>query len=245
MQTKENEFQAEDEETITVFGIRYYKSRGECSDCQTEVDGICEKPGEAVVDTRCKACSAAKDSREKSDQRLNRWLAQIPEGARSCEFKVSAAQRIRCSVPLVERAKTAMSERRSIVFQGPAGIGKTSLAGALIRQLYSAQWKPRMAVCWLSAFRLLRARQSWPLGKGECPEVERAIAADLFVLDDLGQEPKSELSAVADVIFTREEDRKPTWVTTGFSKDAIANRYGGGVARRVFEGAEVIEFAAP
>jgi hypothetical protein len=46
------------------------------------------------------------------------------------------------------------------------------------------------------------------------------------------------------VIFDRHAENRPTWVTTGLTKDQLVKRYGPGVVARVFERAKVIRIAA-
>jgi hypothetical protein len=73
--------------------------------------------------------------------------------------------------------------------------------------------------------------------------VELAMGCSVLALDDLGNE-RAERSAVPDVIFERHAEDRPTWLTTAFGPDAIAKRYGDGIARRVFERAAVIDLSA-
>jgi DNA replication protein DnaC len=79
------------------------------------------------------------------------------------------------------------------------------------------------------------ARAQHGLGQGEPTEVERALSAHLLVLDDLGSERNTATNAVPDVIFERAYAGRPTWVTTWMTAEQVAQRYGDGIARRLWE----------
>jgi len=119
--------------------------------------------------------------------------------------------------------------------------GKTSLAVAMLRQW--VVWSER-AAAFLHAYRLGVARIQHPAGHGEPDIVELAMRAPLILLDDLGSERDHALSAVPDVIFERHAENRPTWVTTGLTRDQLVKRYGPGVVARIFERAKVIRLSA-
>jgi hypothetical protein len=123
-----------------------------------------------------------------------------------------------------------------LLFIGPSGSGKTSLACALLRA-WEARFAPRCAM-FVHAWRLSVARADQRFG-GEPPDVERAKNASLLLIDDIGSEPRTTLNAVPEVIFHRAERGAPTWVTTWLSPEALAERYGDGIARRLFEAGRV------
>jgi hypothetical protein len=97
---------------------------------------------------------------------------------------------------------------------------------------------------YVTAFRLAKARASHPLGEGEAPLVAKALAASLLVVDELGGEDDRHGTAVREVLHERHAENLPTWVTTGVGPREIAARYDGGIARRLFEGAEVFRMGA-
>lgn len=136
----------------------------------------------------------------------------------------------------------AVQNRRSAVLIGPAGSGKTSVAAAMIRHAWAIHQAehPRF----FHAHRLAIARGQHGLGEGEAPMVHWAMTSPMVVIDDLGNERKTELSAVMDVIFDRHAESLCTWYTTPFGHDEISKRYGDGIARRVFEGALVVDLGA-
>ena len=129
-----------------------------------------------------------------------------------------------------------------LVLEGPSGSGKTSLACALLRAWGRAQSAPPRAV-FVPAWKLGVARAQHGLGQGEAPEVERAFTAGLCVIDDLGGERNTAMNAVPDVIFARALAGRPTWVTTWMTPEAVTQRYGDGIARRLFEAGRVTVIA--
>lgn len=128
-----------------------------------------------------------------------------------------------------------------VAFLGPPGAGKSSLAAAMFRVVAIAESSHGrlLGMRWMSSHKLAKARAGQALGDGEAPLVEMALTASLLVLDELGGEDPRYASAVGEVLYERHEQALPTWVTTGVGSKEIAARYGGGIARRVFEGAAV------
>lgn len=128
----------------------------------------------------------------------------------------------------------------NVVLRGMPGTGKTSLLCAALRVLYDRHdWRQRLVMA--DAYELGSARIQHPAGQGEAPVVDAAMEATLLLLDDLGNERQTQNNAVPDVIMARHHADVPTWITTGETREQIAAKYGGGVMRRVFDGALVIE----
>lgn len=140
----------------------------------------------------------------------------------------------------IARAHEVLGKER-VAFVGPPGAGKTSLAAAMYRCCVEGaierSWLAGFR--WVSSHKLAKARAGQPLGEGEAPLVQSCMDATLLVLDELGGEDPRYASAVGEVLFERHEQARPTWVTTGVGSKEIATRYGGGIARRVFEDAAV------
>lgn len=156
--------------------------------------------------------------------------------------------------PAIERAKISIEARRA-VFVGPPGAGKTSLAVAMFRARVEAH-RPKLregrpfdvlvrpaGARYYSAHQLAKARAMHPLGEGEAPEISEALSCPVLLLDELGGEEPRYASAVAEVVYERHAANLPTWVTMGVGPKEVATRYGGGIARRVFEGATVFKLA--
>lgn len=124
-----------------------------------------------------------------------------------------------------------------VCFAGGAGAGKTTLACACLRERLDGG-------LFMSAIALGLARAQARLGDGEPELVERAIAAPLLLLDDVGQEPKVSTNAVKDVVFARYDADLPTWVTTGLTSQELVALYGDGFLRRIAgDGALVVKLA--
>ena len=141
----------------------------------------------------------------------------------------------------IAEAKAALSSAGGLLLFGLSGSGKTSLACALLRA-WGAKNGHRRGI-FVPAFRLGIARAQHGLGQGEAPLVERATTARLVVVDDLGSEGASHASAVPEVIQERALAGLLTWVTTWMTPGAIAQRYGDGVARRLYEAGRVLVVA--
>lgn len=138
----------------------------------------------------------------------------------------------------VIRPAESMCHELKLVFIGPTGAGKSSLAVAMLRarhDLYSR---------FVNCLRLGTARIQHQAGDGEALYVESAMRAPFALLDELGGERHTQNNATADVIFERHARALPTWFTTGLDEGELAARYGGGAARRVFEGATVIRLGS-
>jgi DNA replication protein DnaC len=231
-----SEFERPDDVAVTcvcgVTGLEFaaFAARWRCRDCAVREDQF------------NRVQSADNHRRAAEEARVQAWIAQVPPRHRDCQFRVTLRTRIaatKSNVDAVARV-AALPFGRSITILGCPGAGKTSLAAALWRLL---ETQGRIGV-WSSAFALSRARHAWPIGQGEAPLVLAACESDLLCVDDLGQEPKIESSAIPDIVFARHESDAPTWITTGLTKEEIAGRYGGGVARRIFEDAECIRLGA-
>jgi hypothetical protein len=153
--------------------------------------------------------------------------------------------------PNIARAKISFQSRR-VVLVGPPGSGKTTLAVAMLRAcVEAARPKPPpgrytllgrpAAHRYTSSHKLAKARAMHPLGDGESPVIAEAMACPLLLIDELGGEDQRHASAVAEVIYERHAANKATWITTGAGSNEIATRYGGGIARRILEGATVFK----
>lgn len=229
-----------------------------CRECFTDTCPRCE--GDMVlggttriidgIACELRLCEACADAEERHGK-IRKIEAQIPAsfawarlGAPELGKRVGATKG-----QLRGAYDAAVVGRSSLVITGEAGAGKTSLAVALFRAVLErglrgdaspANLRRAQRAAFVSAYALGRERARFPLGEGEAPLVRRALSASLLVIDDLGSEPESSLSAVPDVVYERHAAGRPTWVTTWLTIEACGARYGGGIARRIFEGAHVL-----
>jgi hypothetical protein len=137
----------------------------------------------------------------------------------------------------IAEGRTALASGGSLLVVGPSGSGKTSLACALLRAWDAVH--PRRLGVFMPAWKLGIARAHHGLGQGEAPDVERAMTTRLLVIDDLGSERNIATNAVPDVILARALAGLPTWVTTWMTAAEVAQRYGDGIARRLYEAGQV------
>jgi DNA replication protein DnaC len=195
-------------------------------------DGGC---GRQVWDGTCDDCRRARDERRRQRELVEQVDRTIPATYRWANFAApELAARVRGSVA----AGAAAVAHPRVVLVGPSGCGKTSLAVAMMRK--------RVAVigeraAFVHAFRLGVARIQHAAGDGEPAIVETAMRVPLLLLDDVGTERQTATNAVADVILERHAEGRATWVTTWLSPREAAEKYGGGVARRIFEDCKVIK----
>lgn len=185
---------------------------------------------------KCEACTAA--SREASQARRWEQLCDDVIPKRFREFRIIGSDAV--FKLLGRRANyllcNAAAGDGDVVLIGAPGAGKTVAACALLRHWSRKTGMPGFA----TAMDLARAAAEHPLGHGQAPAVTAAIRASVLVLDDLGQEAAAYRGDVEYVIAARHNDGKPTIVTTFLDGEGIEARYGGGIARRVYERATVI-----
>lgn len=120
----------------------------------------------------------------------------------------------------------------SLLLLGPTGCGKTATAVALSRMALAR----RTRLTWFAGSALLLSQRRHPLGQGEPPEYERAVMAELLVVDD----PDWIRSRDADELFSlvcaeRERHQRPLIVTSGATRSEFVERYGAAVVRRIVE----------
>lgn len=70
------------------------------------------------------------------------------------------------------------------------------------------------------------------------------MKAPLVLIEDLGSDRDGATNPIADVIFERHAQDRPTWVTTRLTRGLLVARYGAGVVARLFERARVIHLGA-
>lgn len=179
----------------------------------------------------------AEDAEEaKPDLATESLEASIPKAYRGLKF---SAPHFAARISTPDSLQAARREwiSRRICLTGPARAGKTSLGVAM---LYAWAADGRRGAEFFHAYRLGVARIQHAAGHGEPEIVDRAMRAELALIDDLGSERDTANNAVPDVIFERHAEDRPTWVTTGLSRKQLTARYGAGIVGRLFERATVI-----
>jgi Mrp family chromosome partitioning ATPase len=149
----------------------------------------------------------------------------------------------------LERLPTKPPSDRRVVFFGDAGVGKTSLAVALLRALAESTIattsfdRDEDVRAIVRRFHFASAHRLGTAGvavHGDPDSIRTAMRARVLLLDDLGSERSIPSNPIPDIIAERHSEDRTTWITTGLSAKEIVNRYGGGVARRVLENALLV-----
>jgi DNA replication protein DnaC len=187
---------------------------------------------------RCRAAAPTPEppKRALADVLRSRALGTIPTAFADARLDAPWLAQLVGSEAMEQAWNNLTAKRAALI--GPPGAGKTSLAVAMFRAAVETAPQGVARYRYVSSHALAKARATSSLGE-EAPLVERALQAPLLLLDELGGEDSRHASAVAEVLYERHAENLATWITTGVNPQAVANRYGGGIARRVFEGAAV------
>jgi len=176
-----------------------------------------------------------RDGRTPSAQRIRDRLPAFLRHTRPAELE----QRI-SDHRLRERARAWRVGGKGVLFLGPTGVGKSHAAALVFRRVLGdgwrsggAAWEFALGLRWFSAAALSQARREHPLGHGDAPEITRAGAATLLVIDDAGWD--RDPSAVSDVLAERYERARPTLITSGLKSDELIKHYEAAVVRRFVE----------
>ncbi|MEO8875208.1 MAG: hypothetical protein ABI461_06465 [Polyangiaceae bacterium] len=172
------------------------------------------------------------------------WEAALPVAYRWARLD----HRLLPSRVKLDRLPPQPPSARRVVFFGDAGVGKTSLAVALLRALaetaiartsFDRDEDVRAIV---RRFHFASAHRLGTAGvavHGDPDAIRIAMRARVLLLDDLGSERSIPSNPIPDIIAERHAEDRVTWITTGLTAKEIVDRYGGGVARRILEGAQL------
>lgn len=206
---------------------------------------------EARIPWQDRACAAHREQvlRQDREPLLDRARATIP-----ARFRGASLETFRPRLP--EAALASLEEQlpmphRSLVLVGPSGVGKTTLAAALLRAAIDAgaypashsRYDAARGCVFATSFGLSSARRNGQLGH-EAALVGIALDASLLVLDDLGNERDTPWSAVRDIVWERHAEGRPTIYTTWLDAEGLERRYDDGAARRVYEDSLVVQVGA-
>jgi DNA replication protein DnaC len=160
--------------------------------------------------------------------------------------------RVRAPFELIRRGLHSPPST-SLLFIGPTGAGKTSLAVAMLDSWVRLEPRKRTGAIFVEAAYLARARARHRLGADEAPLVADCLTAPLVLLDDLGQEREDRDGCITDVVYGRANADLPTWVTCGLSTPEhsveafaakLSQRYDGGFVRRIVEHGKCVTLGA-
>lgn len=180
----------------------------------------------------------AERARLEAETRIRAFEKTLPKAYAWARFDApELAERVTsASGDAIQKAKFLVTSPR-VVLVGPPGSGKTSLGVAMLRAWYASTSRSARFV---HAHRLGIARIQHHAGSGEASEVDVAMRAEMVLLDDVGGERITATNALPDVVYERHAEGRALWATTALTMDQLTERYGGGIARRLFEGATVI-----
>jgi len=184
--------------------------------------------GEVTNRVPCWTCSS-RETRQAEEHAADR-LAESSLPRRFAWARLDAPElrdRVRCPGDL-ETLTGRILGAGNVVFTGPTGSGKTSLAVACLR-------KRGREGMYVSAFKLGVARIQSAAGGGEAKLVEQAMVVPWLLIDEVGAEPNTANNAVSAVVFERYDQNLPTWFTTGLKSEDLSSRYGAGFVRRLLD----------
>ena len=129
----------------------------------------------------------------------------------------------------------------SIILQGNTGLGKTHLSLAIAGEVI----KRGFGVIYASAQNILSQLENEKFGRAQYADTEKNILeCDLFILDDLGSEFRSQFtaSAVYNIINTRLLNGRPTIISTNLSMESIEDIYTPRIASRILSEYTLLQF---
>lgn len=134
----------------------------------------------------------------------------------------------------VNYARKFSVKSRSLLLNGGPGLGKTFLSACIAHQVVMKGY----SVVYDSAIRIFSAMEHQRFGSSTEEEnrlVERVMACDLLILDDLGTEMTTTFvtSALYSVVDGRILEGKPCIISTNLTMGELARRYSPQIASRL------------
>lgn len=123
---------------------------------------------------------------------------------------------------------------RNYLLMGGTGLGKTHLSTSVAKSVIDRGFD----VLYVTAVGMIGDFEDKRFGDGEAEgrSVERYYTADLLIIDDLGTEVVNQftLSCLYDVINSRINNRKCTFINTNLNKKEIESKYNERITSRLF-----------
>lgn len=141
----------------------------------------------------------------------------------------------------VQYAQHLSGDSPNLLLTGPTGLGKTHLSLAIAKEGID---KGRLVLygSWQNFLNEME-RERFSSGAEE-DTMRQLLEAELLILDDVGTEFSTSFtqSAFYNIINSRLNCRRPTIITTNYSLDDFAERYGQRVSSRIFGGYTCLRF---
>ena len=121
---------------------------------------------------------------------------------------------------------------RNYLLMGSTGLGKTHLSTSVAKAVIDKGYD----VLYVSAVGMIGDFESKRFGNGEGRDTERYYSADLLIIDDRGTEVINQftVSCLYDVINSRINNRRCTFINTNLTKKEIEEKYSERITSRLF-----------